>query len=279
MHHLHAYLENVYTVIKAQFICNLSLKDIHMPAMFIVVHTFALLLSLALVQAYLKRSNRPHKPLVLWTVQMLDQLSILLTHLLWHTKNTYLLTKNRFQEVATDKFVKAYKLFDKCVRTLHKFVYGTDTIPSCPLLQADEAKATKAKLDKALKRHASSDASGPGLITPDTKCRCSAKPGDSAPSAEDFSGTLIYTGTDMMPTVNNQSCLCLFTGRQRVGCNCPCSTSGMMIHELDIAKWTDTMFTNWSVLVDKTPALEWNLKVSSRNIKLSASSLANRRKC
>ena len=36
------------------------------------------------MQAYLKKSNRPHKPLILWTIQMLNQLSILLTHPVCH---------------------------------------------------------------------------------------------------------------------------------------------------------------------------------------------------
>jgi hypothetical protein len=48
--------------------------------MFVVARTFALHLSSASMRSYLKKSNRPHKPLVLWTVQMLDQLSIVLTH-------------------------------------------------------------------------------------------------------------------------------------------------------------------------------------------------------
>ena len=78
MHHLRAYLANIRAVIEAQFVCDLSLKDIHTPAMFVVVRTFALHLLSASMRSYLKNTNRPHKPLVLWTVQMLDQLSILL---------------------------------------------------------------------------------------------------------------------------------------------------------------------------------------------------------
>ena len=42
MHNLHAYLANISAITEAQFICNLSLKDIHMPAMFIVACTLAL---------------------------------------------------------------------------------------------------------------------------------------------------------------------------------------------------------------------------------------------
>jgi hypothetical protein len=80
VHHLRAYLANICAVIEAQFVCDLSLKDIRNPAMFVVARTFALHLSSASMRSYLKKTNRPHKPLVLWLVQMLDQLSILLTH-------------------------------------------------------------------------------------------------------------------------------------------------------------------------------------------------------
>jgi hypothetical protein len=60
MHHLRAYLANICAVIEAQFVCDLSLANIHTPAMFIVAHTFALHLSSASMQAYLKKSNWPH---------------------------------------------------------------------------------------------------------------------------------------------------------------------------------------------------------------------------
>jgi hypothetical protein len=94
------------------------------------------------------KSNHPHKPLVLWIVQMIDQLSILLTHLLQHTKN-FLLANGYLDEITTDKFHKAFELLNDCISTLCKFECGTGTIPSCPLLQSDEAKAAKAKLHKA----------------------------------------------------------------------------------------------------------------------------------
>ena len=75
--------------------CDLFLQDIHTPAMFLVAHTFTLRLSSALIRAYLKKSNCPRKPLVLWGVQMIHQLSILLTHPLPHTKNAFLLSNDR----------------------------------------------------------------------------------------------------------------------------------------------------------------------------------------
>ena len=49
---------------------------------------------------------------------MLDQLSIFLTHLLHHTKNTFLLTSGKLHEITSDKFHKAFKLLDDCVSTL-----------------------------------------------------------------------------------------------------------------------------------------------------------------
>jgi hypothetical protein len=47
VYHLRAYLANICAVIEAQFVCDLSLKDIHTPAMFVVACTFALHLSSA----------------------------------------------------------------------------------------------------------------------------------------------------------------------------------------------------------------------------------------
>jgi hypothetical protein len=79
---------------------------------------------------------------------MLNQLSILLTHPLHLTKNTFLIANERLSEVATDKFVEAFELLNNCIGTLCKFKCGTDMILSCPLLQAFKAKAAKAKLNR-----------------------------------------------------------------------------------------------------------------------------------
>ena len=81
--------------------------------------------------------------------------------------------------------------------TLCKFESGTGNIPSCPFLQADKAKAAKAKLNKAPKRTAGHDPHGSGLITPDTKRQRGLKPGDITPSGDDLNGMLVYTGTNM----------------------------------------------------------------------------------
>jgi hypothetical protein len=61
VHHLQAYVANICTVIEAQFVCDLSLQDIHTPATFVVACTFTLHLSSASMHAYLKKSNRLHK--------------------------------------------------------------------------------------------------------------------------------------------------------------------------------------------------------------------------
>jgi hypothetical protein len=51
------------------------------------------------------------------------------------------------------------------------------------------------------------------------------------------------------------------------------------IHDLDITKWPNTIFAKWAVLVDQTPAMEWNRKfvdpaqVFICSAKLTASSL------
>ena len=108
VHHLRAYLANICAIIEAQFICDLSIQDIHTLAMFVVAHTFALHLSSTSMRAYLKKSNRPHKPLVLWGIQMIDQLSILLTHPLHHTKNAFLLSNDMLTEIATEMIREAF---------------------------------------------------------------------------------------------------------------------------------------------------------------------------
>ncbi len=104
-HHLRAYLANICVVIEAQFTCDLSLLDIKTPAMFVVAHTFALHITLASMRSYLKKTNQPYRPLVLWVVQMLDQLSILFTHPLQHTKNASLVAQGIINDIATDKFI------------------------------------------------------------------------------------------------------------------------------------------------------------------------------
>jgi hypothetical protein len=260
----------------------MSLKDIHMPVMFVVACTFALYLSSASMRAYLKKSNRPHKPLVFWTVQMLDQLSILLTHPLRHAKNTFLVANDRLSEVASDKVIEAFNLLDDCVSTLCKFESGTGTIPSYPLLQADEAKAAKVMLDKVPKCTAGHDPIGSGIVTPDTKRQRGSKPSDATPSGDNFNGTLVYTSIDMMPTVNETNLsLRLCAARQRIGRHCPRGISCMMIHNMDITKWPDATFDKWAALADKTPTLDWNrkvvdpAKVSACSAKLSTSFLTN----
>ena len=80
INHLWAYLANICAIIEAQFHCDLNLLDIKTPAMFVVACTFALHIMSASMHAYLKKSNRSHKMLVLWVVHMVDQLSILLMH-------------------------------------------------------------------------------------------------------------------------------------------------------------------------------------------------------
>lgn len=70
------------------------------------------------MRAYLKKSNRPHKPLVLWVIQMINQLSILLMHPLRYTKNTLLGAKDKVVDIATDKFIEAFDLLNDCITTI-----------------------------------------------------------------------------------------------------------------------------------------------------------------
>jgi hypothetical protein len=152
--------------------------------------------------SYLKKRSHPHKPLVLWAIQMVDQLSILLTHTFRHTKNTFLLATRWLRKITSNKHQEAFELLNDCVSMLRKFECSTGTIQSCPLLQANEAKATKAKHDKTPKCTAGTDPPGGSLVIPDPKHQRSSITTDSTPSAEDLSGTLIYTGTNMVPSVN-----------------------------------------------------------------------------
>ena len=94
-----------------------------------------------------------------------------------------------------------------------------------------------AKLDKAPKHTTWPDLIGVWLVTPDTKRQRTGKAHDIAPSADDLSGTLIYMGTNMMPSVNEaNTTMRLCAVRQRVRCNCPCGSTCKMIHDLDITK-------------------------------------------
>ena len=61
---------------------------------------------------------------------MLDQLSILLTHPLRHTKNVSLIAQGNITDITTNKFIEVFDLLDDCISTLHKFESGTGTIPS-----------------------------------------------------------------------------------------------------------------------------------------------------
>jgi hypothetical protein len=74
---------------------------------------------------------------------MVDQLSILLTQTFCHTPNTFLLATGWVRKIASNKHHEASELLDDCVSMLHKFECSTCTIPSCPLLQVDKAKAAK----------------------------------------------------------------------------------------------------------------------------------------
>ena len=101
---------------------------------------FWLHITTASMRSYLKKTNQPHRQLVLWVDQMLDQLSNLLMHPLWHTKNASLVAHGNISDITTDKLIEAFKLLDGCISTLCKFESGTGTIPSCPVLHAEDLK-------------------------------------------------------------------------------------------------------------------------------------------
>jgi hypothetical protein len=61
VHHLSAYLTNICAVIEAQFVCDVSLTDIHTPVMFVVTHTLVLHLSSTPMRACLQPAPQaPH---------------------------------------------------------------------------------------------------------------------------------------------------------------------------------------------------------------------------
>ena len=93
---------------------------------------------------------------------------------------------------------------------------------------------------------------------------------------------LIYTSTDMMPSVNEANpTMRLCTTHHCVGRNRCCGTFCKIIHDLDMEKWPDTTFAKWSALVDQTPSLKWNRKVvdpakiTARIAKLAGTSLTS----
>ena len=80
-------------------------------------------------------------------VQKINQLSMHLTHPLRYTKNTFLVAHDKVADIATGKFIEAFNLLDNYISTLCKFESTMGTISSCPLLQADNLKHAKPKLD------------------------------------------------------------------------------------------------------------------------------------
>lgn len=81
-----------------------------------------------------KKSSLPDKPLIIWVFYMVNQLSILLTHPLCHTKHVYLSTNYSFCDICTEMFCEAFNLFDNFLSILHTFKCGTgkNTIMSSP---------------------------------------------------------------------------------------------------------------------------------------------------
>jgi hypothetical protein len=108
------------------------------------------------------------------------------------------------------------------------------------------AKAAKAKVNKAPKHNAAPDALGLGFTTPNTKCQHSGKLADATPLADNLLGTLIYMGSNIMPSINEANpAMRICAAHQRVSCNCPRSSACKMIHDLDITKWPEATFAKW----------------------------------
>ena len=96
---------------------------------------------------------------------MANQPIILLTPPLQHSKNAFLLANDRLCEVATNKFHKAFELLDNCISTLQKFECCTGTIPSCPLLQAEENAVTPESADLLITVVRKPDGEGHAVLT------------------------------------------------------------------------------------------------------------------
>ena len=149
IHHLHAYLANICTIIEAQFHCNLMLLDIKTPVMF-WLHDHLPFLSCQHPCKY--TSRKATSPQATCPLGCPDDRPAMHSAPASSSSHQECLPhcQNKICNIQTDKFHLAFILLDNCISTLRKFECGTGTIPSIPLLQADRFKHAKTKQDKLL---------------------------------------------------------------------------------------------------------------------------------
>lgn len=178
-----------------------------------------------------------------------------------------------------DKFQEAFDILDDCINTLRKFECGTGTLPSCPLLQADELKYSKIKQDKLLNCTVAHDPPPGYPAFVDIKKACT---GPTVPTSDELAGILIFNGKleDIMSSINKSNPVdCLCASCRCDGKHCTRSASCKMNPDLDITKWPDTTFAKRSILVNRMPSLELNkavinhTKLATRTAKLASSTL------
>ena len=92
---------------------------------------------------YFKMSGRSHTELVLWVVQMIDQLSLLCTHPLCQLKNLHLMSLGHHSSISIEQIEEAMVMYDDAIVTLKKVATATRTVPICTLAQNYASKKAK----------------------------------------------------------------------------------------------------------------------------------------
>ncbi len=260
-HLTRVYLANICSILGATFQCDLTLKDTTTPLMYVIARGFAIQLSSASMRRYFKMSGRSHTELVLWIVQMVDQLSLLCTHPLRQLKNLHLMSSGRHADINTEKLEEAMVMYEDAIDTLKKVATATGTVPGCTLAQNHASKKVKESHAKENKRQ-TPHSSVAVTNRPGKKPRDSTAPLPS--SLEDRDGTLIWSGDGLMPVVDEKDPkLRICAPRHRKGAICPRGTACSFIHETDVGKWPATTFERWAKLVNETDQLAWNPELVS----------------
>lgn len=260
-HLARVYLANICSILAATFQCDPTLRDSSTPLMYIIARGFAIQLSSTSMRRYFKMSGRSHTELILWVVQMIDQLSLLCTHPLRQLKNLHLMSSGHHSSINIEKLEEAMVMYDDAIDTLKKVATATGTVPSCTLAQNYASKKAKESQAKDAKRQLPSGTTG-STTRPVKKLRESSMPLTS--SLEDRDGTLVWSGDGLMPVVDEKDPkLRICAPRHRKGAICPRGAACSFIHETNVDKWPATTFERWAKLVNETDQLAWNPELVS----------------
>ena len=111
--------------------------------MYIIARGFAIQLSSTSMRRYFKMSGRSHTELILWVVQMIDQLSLLCTHPLRQLKNLHLMSSGHHSSISIEKLEEAMVMYEDAIDTLKKVATATGTVPVAPLLRTTPPKRSR----------------------------------------------------------------------------------------------------------------------------------------